>query len=51
MIGYMIKDLEGISQALCTHRIQLEDQHKLVVDGQRRLSHAMRDIVKKEVIT
>src|SRR5687767_11039949 len=50
MIGYTINDLKGISPAFCTHRIQLEDQHKPVVEGQRRLSHSMRDVVKKQVI-
>ena len=49
-IGYTIIDLKGISPAFCTHRIQLEEQHKLIVEHQRRLSHAMRDVVKKEVI-
>ena len=50
VIGYTIDDLKGISPAFCTHRIHLEDQHKLVVEHQRRLSHAMRDAAKKEVI-
>ena len=50
MIGYSINDLKGISPAFCTHRIQLEEQYKPVIEHQRRLSHAMRDVVKKEVI-
>ena len=50
VIGYSINDLKGISPAFCTHRIQLEEQYKPVVEHQRRLSHAMRDVVKKEVI-
>jgi hypothetical protein len=50
VIGYSINDLKGVSPSLCTHRIQLEEQHKPVVEHQRRLSHAMRDVVKKEVI-
>jgi hypothetical protein len=28
----------------------MEDQYKPVVDHQRRLTHAMREVVKKEVI-
>jgi hypothetical protein len=28
----------------------MEDQYKPVVDHQRRLTHVMRDVVKKEVI-
>jgi hypothetical protein len=50
VIGYLINDLKGLSLAFCTHRIPMEDQCKPVVDHQRRLTHAMRDVVKKEVI-
>jgi hypothetical protein len=50
VIGYSINDLKGLSPALCTRRIPMEDQCKPVVDHQRRLTHAMREMVKKEVI-
>jgi hypothetical protein len=50
VIGYSISDLKGISLAFCTHRIPLEEQCKPVVEHQTRSSHAMRDVVKKEVI-
>jgi hypothetical protein len=50
VIGYSINDLQGLSLAFCTHRIPIEDQCKPVVDHQRRLTHAMREVVKKEVI-
>ena len=50
VIGYSINDLKGISPAFCTHRIQLEEQCKPVIEHQRRLSDGMRDVVKKEVI-
>jgi hypothetical protein len=49
-IRYSINDLKGLSLAFCTHRIPMEDQCKPVVDHQRRLTHAMRAVVKKEVI-
>jgi hypothetical protein len=49
VIGYSINDLKGLSPAFCTHRIQMEGQCKPVVDHQRRLTHAMREEVKKEV--
>jgi hypothetical protein len=48
--GYSINDLNGLSPAFCTHRIPMEDQCKPVVDHQRRVTHAMREVVKKEVI-
>jgi hypothetical protein len=50
VIGYSINDLKGVSPAFCTHRIPTEGQCKPVVDRQRRLTHAMRELVKKEVI-
>jgi hypothetical protein len=50
VIGYSINDLKGLSPAFCTHRIPMEDQYKPIVDHQRRLTHVMLKIVKKEVI-
>jgi hypothetical protein len=50
VIGYSINDLKGLSLAFCTHRIPMEDQCKSVVDRQRILTHAMREVMKKEVI-
>jgi hypothetical protein len=50
VIGYSINDLKGLSPAFCTHCIPMEDQCKPVVDHQRRLTHAMREVVKKKVI-
>jgi hypothetical protein len=50
VIGYSINDLKGLSPAFCTHRIPMEDQCKPLLDQQRRLTHAMRAVVKKEVI-
>jgi hypothetical protein len=50
IIGYSLKDLKGISMSLCTHRIPMEDDHKPVHEHQRQLNHAMREVVKKEVL-
>jgi hypothetical protein len=50
VIGYSINDLKGISPAFCTHCIPMQDRCKPVVDHRRRLTHAMREVVKKEVI-
>jgi hypothetical protein len=50
VIGYSINDLKGLSPAFCTHRIPMEDQCKPVVDHERRLTHSMREVVKKEII-
>jgi hypothetical protein len=50
VIGYSVNHLKGLSPAFCTHRIPMEHRCKLVVDQQRRLTHAMREVVKKDVI-
>jgi hypothetical protein len=50
VIGYSIIDIKGLSPSFCTHRIPIEDQCKPVVDHQRRLTHAMQEVVKKEDI-
>jgi hypothetical protein len=50
VIGYSINDLKGLSPAFCTHRIPMEDQCKPIVDHQIRLTPAMREVVKEEVI-
>jgi hypothetical protein len=50
VIGYSINDLKGLSPTICTHPIPMEDQRKPIVDHQRRLTHSMREVVKKEVI-
>jgi hypothetical protein len=50
VIGYSLRDLEGISPSLCTHHIPMEQDHKPVREHQRRLNSAMREVVKKEVL-
>jgi hypothetical protein len=50
VIGYSINDLKGLSTAFCSHRIPMEDQCKPIVYHQRRLTHSMREVVKKVVI-
>jgi hypothetical protein len=50
VIGYSLKDLKGISPSLYTHRILMEQAHKLVREHQRQLNNAMREVVKKEVL-
>ncbi|KAL1299995.1 hypothetical protein AAHE18_18G148100 [Arachis hypogaea] len=48
-LGWSIGDLKGISPARCTHKILLEDNAKPVVQPQRRLNPAMKEVVQKEV--
>src|SRR3954464_7112722 len=49
-LGWSIEDLKGISPTLCMHKILMEDDHKLVVQPQRRLNPAMNEVVRKEVV-
>ncbi|XP_042409815.1 uncharacterized protein LOC121998995 [Zingiber officinale] len=49
-IGWTLADLTGISSAICTHRILLEEDVKPVRQPQRRLNPLILDVVKKEVV-
>ncbi|KAK8696450.1 hypothetical protein V6N13_001585 [Hibiscus sabdariffa] len=49
-LGWTIADIKGISPAICMHKILLEDNHKPIVDAQRRLNQAMKDVVRKEIL-
>ena len=48
--GYSLQDLKGISPTLCTHRIPTDPVITPSREPQRRLSNAMREVVKKEVL-
>ncbi|KAL1333926.1 hypothetical protein AAHE18_11G139700 [Arachis hypogaea] len=48
-LGWSIGDLKSISPARCMHKILLEDNVKPVVQPQRRLNPAMKEVVQKEV--
>jgi hypothetical protein len=49
-IGYLLDDMKGISTALCTHKINLEEDAKPVVDYQHLLHPKMKEVIRKEVI-
>jgi hypothetical protein len=49
-IGYSLDDLKGISPALCTHKINLEEDAKTVVDYQHHINPKLKEVVRKEVI-
>ncbi|XP_050876307.1 uncharacterized protein LOC127080012 [Lathyrus oleraceus] len=49
-IGWAIEDLKGISPTVCMHKILMEDDHKPVVQPQRRLNPAIKEVVRKEVV-
>ena len=49
-IGWKITDLKGISPAVCTHHIYLEEEAKPVRQTQRRLNPHMQEVVREEVL-
>ena len=49
-IGWKIYDLKGISPAICTHHIYLEEEAKSVRQPQRRLNPHMKEVVRAEVL-
>ncbi|MDV3200586.1 MAG: hypothetical protein Q8875_03055, partial [Pigeon pea little leaf phytoplasma] len=49
-LGWKISDLKGISPTICMHKILLEESSKPVVQSQRRLNPAMKEVVQKEVM-
>ena len=45
-LGWRISDLKGISLAVCTHHIYLEEEAKSVRQPQRRLNPHMQEVVR-----
>ncbi|XP_074298038.1 uncharacterized protein LOC141628843 [Silene latifolia] len=48
-MGYSLDDLKDISPDVCMHRIELEDDHKPCIQGQRKLNSKMEEVVTAEV--
>ena len=49
-LGWRISDLKGISPAICTHHIYLEEAANSVRQPQRRLNPHMQEVVRAEVL-
>ena len=49
-IVWKITNLKGISPAVCTHHIYLEEEAKSVRQAQRRLNPHMQKVVRSEVL-
>ncbi|KAL4290810.1 hypothetical protein GQ457_14G000090 [Hibiscus cannabinus] len=49
-IGWTIADIKGISPAICSHKILLEEGHNNSIEAQRRLNPAMKQVMMKEII-
>ena len=49
-IGWTLTDLKGLNPSLCTHRIFLEDESRLVMEAQRRLNSKVWEAVKEKIL-
>ena len=49
-IGWTLTDLKGLDPSLCTQRIFLEDESRLVREDQRRLNPKVWKAVKEEIL-
>ncbi|XP_070035002.1 uncharacterized protein [Nicotiana tomentosiformis] len=49
-IGWSIADIQGISPAICMHKILLEENSKPVVQPQRKLNKNLEKVVHKEIV-
>ena len=49
-IGWTLMDLKGLDPPLCTYRIFLEDESRLVREPQRRLNPKVWEVVKEEIL-
>ncbi|XP_050889190.1 uncharacterized protein LOC127094391 [Lathyrus oleraceus] len=49
-LKYVFLDSEGIKPTVCMDKIIMEEDHKLVVQPQRRFNPPMKEVVRKEVV-
>ena len=49
-LGWTIADIHNISPLMCTHRIYLEEESKLVHQMKRRLNPDMKEVVRVKVL-
>ena len=48
--AWAIEDIKGISPSICMHKILMEEEYTPLVEHQRWLNLAMKEVVKKEVL-
>ena len=49
-IGWTLTDLKALDPSLCTHRIFLEDESRLIKEAQRRLNPRVWEAIKEEIL-
>ena len=45
--AWSIEDIKGISPSICMHKIIMEEDYAPIIEHQRRLNPAMKEVVKK----
>ena len=50
VIGWTLTDLKGLDPSLCTHRIFLQDESRLVREAQRQLIPKVWEAVKEKIL-
>nr|GEY30534.1 reverse transcriptase domain-containing protein [Tanacetum cinerariifolium] len=48
-IAWKLSNIQGINPKFCTHKILMKENHKPVVQHQRRVNPKIHDVIKKEV--
>ncbi|GJT75028.1 hypothetical protein Tco_1041753 [Tanacetum coccineum] len=49
-MAWKMSNIKGISPSLCTHKILMEDDFKLIIQPQRCLNLKVQDVVKNEIM-
>ena len=48
--AWSIEDIKGISPSICMHKILMGEDYTPIIEHQRRLNFAIKEVVKKEVL-
>ena len=48
--AWSIEDIKGLSPSICMHKILMEKEYTPIMEHQRQLNPAMKEVVKKEVL-
>ena len=49
-LAWSISDIKRISPTICMHKILMEECYKPIIEHQRRLNPAMKEVVRAEVL-
>ena len=49
-LGWTISDIKSISLSICMHKILMEELYKRLIEPQKRLNPAMKEVVRAEIL-